>query len=88
MVREEFAGSSLPIPPIPVRFAADLKPCGKLCFSTRDVHPFKMYDFHEYLFEALLSTPPDYLAFSHAGHGANSYAFTFQLIDGPLVLMA
>jgi hypothetical protein len=63
MVRETYSEGGLPIPPIPERFAADLKPCGKLCFSTRSIHPFKMYDFREYLFEVLLSTVPDYLAF-------------------------
>jgi hypothetical protein len=88
MVREAYSAVGLPVPPIPERFAVDLKACGKLCFSTRNIHPFKMYDFREYLFEALSGTLPDYLAFSHAGHGVNSYAFTFQLIDGSLVLMA
>ena len=76
------------MPPIPAEFANRLSPCGEICFATRSINPFKMYDFNEYLFEALMGEAPDYLAFGHAGHGVNSYAFTYQLVNGSLVLVA
>jgi hypothetical protein len=46
-----------------------------------------MYFFDSYLWEALKGRAADYLAFSHAGHGINSYSLNYHLIDGPLVLM-
>jgi hypothetical protein len=31
---------------------------------------------------------PDHVAFSHAGHAINSYALNYQLVDGPLAVIA
>ena len=47
-----------------------------------------MYMFDHYISEALIGTAPDYLAFCHAGHGINSYAINYHLVDGPLALFA
>jgi hypothetical protein len=47
-----------------------------------------MYVFDGYLREALTGASPDYVAVSHAGHGSNSYAINYQLVDGPLVVCA
>ena len=60
------------MPPVPGPFLEDLRPCGGLCFATRRISAFKMYDFHEYVFEALIGATPDYLAFGHARHAVNS----------------
>jgi hypothetical protein len=87
-IKERLSKAGLPIPPIPGHFVDKLRSFGQSCFATRRIHPFRMYDFHQYLIEALTGKATDYLAFGHAGHGVNSYAFTYQLIDGPLVLMA
>ncbi len=46
-----------------------------------------MYMFDRYLHDALADQSPDYVAFSHAGHGVNSYALNYHLVDGPLVLV-
>ena len=45
-----------------------------------------MYMFEDYISEALIGTAPDYVAFCHAGHGMNSYAINYHLVDGPLAL--
>jgi hypothetical protein len=47
-----------------------------------------MYFFDFYLSEALTGASPDYIAVSHAGHGVNSYALNYQIVDGPLILFA
>ncbi|MEO7406610.1 MAG: hypothetical protein ABIZ92_06325 [Vicinamibacterales bacterium] len=79
--------AGIPVPPVPQRYAHDLQTRGELCFSTRPINPQQMYMFNSYLREAGAGPVADYLAFSHAGHGVNSYAFTYQLVAGPLVLM-
>jgi len=81
------SSAGIPVPPIPQRYASQLQTCGELCFSTRPINPQHMYLFNSYPGEAQAGPVADYLAFSHAGHGVNSYAFTYQLVDGPLVLM-
>jgi hypothetical protein len=58
------------------------------CFATREIDPTAMFMFDEYIREALTGTAPDYLAFCHAGHGMNSYAINYHLVEGPLALFA
>lgn len=82
-----FSEAGLLLPPIPQRFASELRTTTTWCFSTRTIDPMAMYMFDRYLWEALTGRAPDYLAFSHAGHGINSYALNYHLIDGPLVLI-
>ena len=48
----------------------------------------EMYLFDGYVKEALTKRTADYVAVSHAGHGANSYAINYHLVDGPLALFA
>jgi hypothetical protein len=81
-----FADAGLTLPPIPGRFANELRTVEEWCFATREINPMAMYLFDDYIREALLGTAPDYLAFCHAGHGINSYAITYHLVDGPLAL--
>jgi hypothetical protein len=47
---------------------------------------FEMYFFGAYIEEVLTTNPPDYVAVSHAGHGANSCAINYHLVDGPLAV--
>jgi len=84
---EMFTRMGLPIPPIPNSFKSQLSACGDFCFSTRPIDPVLMYMFDKYLSEALTGNAGDYLAFSHSGHGANSYALNYHIVHGPLVLM-
>ena len=67
------------LPPIPQRFASMLKQTANWCFSSRQaINPIEMYSFDQYLHEAMTGRAIDYLAFSHGGHGVNSYALTCQ----------
>src|SRR5665811_378711 len=57
-------------------------------WSTRDdIEPLEMYSAH-YAREVVKGQPSDYLAVSHAGHGANSYSINYQILVGPLALFA
>jgi hypothetical protein len=45
-----------------------------------------MYLWGEELFAAMTKRRRDYVAFSHAGHGVNSYAITYELVLKGLVV--
>ncbi len=85
--RTTFEQAGLPLPPVPERFASALRKTGEWCFSTREIDPMGMYFFDGHIEEVQSGQAPDYVAFSHAGHGINSYALTYHLVDGPLLLM-
>lgn len=54
---------------------------GDWCWSTRpDIDPMAMYMFDRYVSEATGGGVGDYVAVSHAGHGANSYGLNFHLV--------
>lgn len=84
--RRTFEQAGLPLPPVPERFASSLRKISGWCFSTRQIDPMVMYMFDTYLHEAVAGQVSDYVAFSHAGHGTNSYALNYYLVHGPLVL--
>jgi hypothetical protein len=86
--RHTFAEAGLAEPPIPHRFERRMRVIAPWCFATRTVDPMAMYFFEEYVMEVLASTPRDYVAICHAGHGINSYAINYHLIDGPLAVFA
>ncbi len=81
-----FASAGLPLPPVPSRFVNTLRVIHPWCFGTRKVSGMAMYFFDSYPMEPLLRSTRAYVAFSHAGHGINSYAITYQIVDGPLAL--
>jgi hypothetical protein len=85
--RQIFASEHLSLPPVPDRFKRSLRVIGEWCFATRKVDAMRMYLFDDYLNEVLTRKTPDYVAFSHAGHGINSYALNYQLVDGPLAII-
>ncbi|MFE3192798.1 hypothetical protein ACFXHA_27570 [Nocardia sp. NPDC059240] len=87
-MRELFERNDLGVPPIPPALRPELRQFGRWAFGTRTVEPFEMYMFHGYIQEAQRAWVPDYVAVSHAGHGINSYAITYQLCAGPLVVIA
>jgi hypothetical protein len=82
-----FKRAGLPLPPIPDRFVKNLRRIEPWCYATRQIDPMGMYFFDDYIWEAVAGKTPDYLAFSHAGHGINSYALNYHLVDGPLLLI-
>ncbi len=82
--RKTFGQVGLPLPPVPERFEKVLRQIHPWCFGTRKVSGMAMYFFDRYWQEPLTRSTRAYVAFSHAGHGANSYAITYHLVDGPL----
>jgi hypothetical protein len=82
-----FESNQLGLPPIPARFRPRLDRIGDWAYATRDISPIDMYLFG-YPQEAKQGWVPDYVAVSHAVHGVNSYAITYQLVSGPLALFA
>lgn len=88
VVRRTFAEAGLTEPPIPRRFERRVSMIVPWCFATRPVDPMAMYRFDRYVREVLTGTPRDYVAVSHAGHGVNSYAINYHLVDGPLAIFA
>jgi hypothetical protein len=83
---EMFNEWDLPAPPIPTRFQASLQEVGPH-FATSDVTPLAMYLFETELpLQLLQGRLEDFVAVSFAGHGVNSYALSYFLVDGPLAL--
>jgi hypothetical protein len=86
-IAETFREAGLPAPPIPSRFESSLQDLGPWWFATNDVSPVSMYLFEtDFLLTLLTGQFDDFVAVSHAGHGANSYALSYFLLDGPRAL--
>ncbi len=81
--RQLFRDAGLAFPTIPEELAEQLKEHGRWLFSTRplDVLP---YDLQHYLHEVEVSQVKDYAVLSHGGHGVNSYAIQYYLVQGSL----
>lgn len=84
--RRRLQSLGLPLPPIPERFFPVLRQIEDWCFATADISPMRMYMLEQYVPQAVAGVAPDYLAFSHAGHGANSYMLNYYLVDGQLAV--
>ena len=78
--------AGLPMPPIPDELQSGIYPVRRWCYATRDIDPLDMYAFHPYLIEAITAQPEPYFAFSHAGHGMNSYAINYHVVIKGLAL--
>jgi hypothetical protein len=83
---QAFVSVGLPLPPIPSRFAESFRVIEPWCFSSRKISGMAMYFFDRYWKEPVVRKTQSYVAFCHAGHGINSYAITYQLVDSPLAL--
>lgn len=87
-MRRTFEGAGLLAPHVPPDLEPRLRKLRDWAYSTREIAPGAMYMFDDYLIEVLTRPVEDYVAVSHAGHGANSYAITYHLVRGPLALFA
>lgn len=85
-MKKLLAEAGLAMPPIPDELQTQLFRVRRWCYATRDIDPLDMYRFERYLVEALTEKPEPYFAFSHAGHGINSYAITCQIVTKGLSL--
>jgi hypothetical protein len=81
---ETFSVADLSLPPIPTGLREDLRVRSDWVWSTRPIDSMEMYVFREYVREALQEDVKDYVAVSHAGHGANSYGLNYHLVYGDL----
>jgi hypothetical protein len=75
----------LTLPPIPVALRSSFRARGKWCFSTRAL-PSRPYDHAYYLEEARTGAAPDYVLVAHDGHGVNSYAMHYYLVQESVAL--
>jgi hypothetical protein len=81
--RNLFRDAGLALPTIPEELAARLKERGRWLFSTRllDMSP---YNLQHYVDEAERTPSRDYAVLSHSGHGVNSYAIQYYLVQEAL----
>ncbi len=75
----------LDFPFLPLDLAPNFKQRDRWCFSTKPV-TVSPYCHDEYVREGTRSSAQDYMLLSHAGHGANSYAWHYYLVSGQLRL--
>ncbi|MFC5750015.1 hypothetical protein [Actinomadura rugatobispora] len=87
-MRRLFDEAGLGAPPVPAQMESLVEKRGEWVYATRDIDPMGMYMFQDYVLEALSGRVEDYMAVSHAGHGANSYAISYHLVMGPLAVFA
>jgi hypothetical protein len=87
-MRRTFEDAGLLAPHVPPELEPRLRQLRDWAYSTREIAPGAMYMFDDYLNEVLTRPVEDYVAVCHAGHGANSYAITYNLVRGPLALFA
>jgi len=80
-----FADAGLLLPPIPASFASLLREQRHWCFSTKPLAR-SPYAFDEYVREGTKADVEDYLVLAHAGHGVNSYALSYYVVQHPLRL--
>jgi len=84
--KEAFAEQNLPFPPLPQALAERLQAFGNSVFTTREL------DYGPYGLEAfsgsLLAGEPtdDYAVLGFDGHGINSWAVHYYLVQGPIAL--
>ncbi|GKS92145.1 hypothetical protein [Acidovorax sp. SUPP2539] len=81
-----FVSEELPFPPVPAALAGALQAQGRAWFATRPVGS-SPYDFHYFLNE--VETQPDvadYAVVGFDGHGTNSWAVHFYLVQKGIAL--
>lgn len=81
--RELFRGAGLAFPTIPEELVAQLEERGRWQFSTRPLVN-SPYNLHHYVDEVEGTQIEDYAVLAHSGHGVNSYAIQYYLVQNPL----
>jgi hypothetical protein len=80
---ELFRGAGLAFPTIPEEFTAALKERGPWVFSTRPLAT-SPYNLQDYVDEGEGSQIENYAVLAHSGHGVNSYAIQYYLVQNLL----
>jgi hypothetical protein len=81
--RQVFRDEGLSFPTIPEELAAQLKELGPWLFSTRPIG-VTPYNLEYYVHEAERTRVKDYALLCHDGHGINSYAIHYYLVQSSL----
>jgi hypothetical protein len=85
-VRSLFAADDLPFPPLPPEATAALREVAPNVFATRQLEA-PPYTLEAYRHEVLTSpTMPNYAVVGFDGHGINSWAVHYYLVDDALAL--
>lgn len=79
-----FQDAGLPFPTIPEKLAAKLTELGRWHFSTRPDIDVSPYNLQHYVDEVGQTRVKDYATVCHSGHGVNSYAIQYYIVQGPL----
>jgi len=83
--RKLFHDAGLAFPAIPEQLAAQLKERGPWEFSTRPL-AMSPYNLQHFVDEGEGSQIENYAVVAHSGHGVNSYAIQYYLVQNPLRL--
>ena len=83
--RRLFRDAGLAFPKIPPELAVRLKEQDRWLFSTREI-AISPYNLEHYVREIDETHVEDYALLSHSGHGVNSYALQYYLVQGTLGL--
>lgn len=83
--RALFAAEGLPFPELPPALVDQMRPFGELLFGTRDPEagPYALDVFRDAVYEQPVA---DYALLGFDGHGINSWALHYYLVQGPLAL--
>jgi hypothetical protein len=76
-----------PAPPVPTALLPSFRLLGPWHYGTLEIEPMSMYML-DYPPAALSDELPVHVAFSHAGHGINSFSLNYQLLLDHLALFA
>lgn len=69
----------------PPELETEIRQVGEWVFGTR-TPPHDLYDYYPYVVEAATANPDDYLLLGQAGHGMQSYALHYYLVEASLAL--
>ncbi|OED45601.1 hypothetical protein ACH42_04955 [Endozoicomonas sp. (ex Bugula neritina AB1)] len=84
---QHLLSEGFPCPPVPHHHAQKLHSCGHHSYFTTEPSLPALYH-HNYYFQSLLSgTATELSAFGVSGHGFNTSAMHFYLVDGPLAVL-
>lgn len=83
--RAIFSRNGLDFPDIPERFLADFRALDDASWGTSP-HEYSLYNVDDFVREVALDETPDYCLIGFAGHGVNSWAVHYYLVDGPLAV--
>ena len=74
------------LPPIPQSFRSSVEELGSGVFGTAWAKGRSLYNVQAFMNEAMNNANARFFVFGQAGHGINSWAMHYYLVDGPIAL--